>query len=135
MRRPCRSRRTHLRRPPSRALAAAAVACLLAGCGVRSVDEQLLQRFFDASRVYDRVALNKVAAPGVVYNPVTDGVVDDFTVVEVVESGGRRTVRVDATVRVAGSTRRQALQAIVARSDAGWRIASVTPLPASRTAP
>lgn len=133
--RPRRSRRTHLRRPPSRRLAGAAVACLLAGCGVRSVDEQLLQRFFDASRVYDRVALDKVAAPGVVYNPVTEGVVDDFTVVNVVESDGRRTVRVDATVRVAGSTRRQALQAVVERRDARWRIASLTPLPASRSAP
>jgi hypothetical protein len=81
------------------------------------------------------VALEKVATPGVVYNPVTQGVVDDFTVVEVVESGGRRTVRVDATVRVDGSTRLQALQAIIERRDDLWRITSLTPLPASRSAP
>jgi hypothetical protein len=110
-------------------------ACLLAGCGVLSLEEQLLQRFFDASRTYDRVALEKVAAAGVVYNPVTDGVVDEFAVVDVVDSGGRRTVRVDAIVRADGSTRRQALQAVVERRDAGWRITSLTPLPASRSAP
>jgi hypothetical protein len=81
------------------------------------------------------VALEKVATSGVVYNPVTQGVVDDFTVVEVVESGGRCTVRVDATVRVAGSTRLQALQAIIERRDDLWRITSLTPLPASRSAP
>jgi hypothetical protein len=110
-------------------------ACLLAGCGVLSLEEQLLQRFFEASRTYDRVALEKVAAAGVVYNPVTNGVVDDFTVVDVVESGGRRTVRVEATVRMDGGTRRQPLQAVMERQDKGWRITSLMPLPASRTAP
>jgi hypothetical protein len=130
-----RSRRTSLRRPPSRLPAGVAVACLLAGCGVLSLEEQLLQRFFEASRTYDRVALEKVAAAGVVYNPVTNGVVDGFTVVDVVESGGRRTVRVEATVRMDGSTRRQPLQAVVERRDEGWRITSLMPLPASRTAP
>ena len=94
-----------------------------------------MQRFFEASRTFDRVALEKVASSGVVYNPVTEGVVDDFTVVDVVESGGRRTVRVDATVRMGGSTRRQALQAILEPRDNGWRITSLRPLPASRSAP
>src|SRR5688572_7704874 len=131
----CRSRRTPLRRLPSRRPAAVVAACLLAGCGVLSLEEQLLQRFFEASRTFDRVALEKVASSGVVYNPVTEGVVDDFTVVDVVESGGRRTVRVDATVRADGSTRRQALQAIMEPRDGGWRITSFMPLPASRSAP
>ena len=100
-----------------------------------SLDEQLLQRFFEASRIYDRVALEKVAAPGVVYNPVTEGVVDDFIVVDVSEASGRRTVRVDAIVRVEGQTRRQRLEAVLDRGDVGWRSTSVTPLPASRSAP
>ena len=132
---PRRSRRTLLRRLPSRFAAGVAAACLLAGCGALSLDEQLLLRFFAASRTYDRAALEKVAAPGVVYNPVTEGVVDDFTVVEVAESGARRIVRVDAIVRMDGGTRHQALQAVVERLDAGWRITSLMPLPASRSAP
>src|SRR5688500_1355428 len=74
-----------------------AAAWLVAGCRVLTLEEQTLQRFFEASRLYDMAALEKVAT--VPFNPVTDGIVQDFAVVSVAVSGDVRTVNVDAQVR------------------------------------
>jgi hypothetical protein len=102
---------------------------------VLSLEEQLLRRFFEASRLYDRVALEKVAAPGVAYNPVTEGVVGEFTVDDVIEDGNRRTLQATADVTAPSGRRRQLMRVVIERGDAGWRITSLTPLPASRTGP
>lgn len=133
--RPVTYRRTPLRLRRSSAAIAASAVLLLAGCDVPTLEEQLLRRFFDASRTYDRVALAKVAVPGLVYNPVTEGVVADFSVVDVSGEGDERTVLVDAEVVAEGAARRQLLEAAMARGDRGWRITAITPLPVSRIAP
>jgi hypothetical protein len=70
---------------------------LLAACGVLTLEEQLLQRFFEASRLYDMAAVEKVAT--VVLNPVTDGIVQDFTVTKVEGNDSKRTVTVSAQLR------------------------------------
>jgi hypothetical protein len=72
---------------------------LLASCGVLTLEEQLLQRFFEASRLYDMAAVEKVAT--VVLNPVTDGIVQDFTVTKVEGNDAARTVTVAAQLRTA----------------------------------
>lgn len=127
--------RNRLRRRRSSRPLLAAVACLLAGCGVLSLEEQILQRFFEASRLYDRVALEKVAAPGIVFNPVTDGVVEDFTVTSTTADGSRRLVDLDVEVSTASASARRSLRVVIADLDGTWRITDLRPLPASRTAP
>jgi hypothetical protein len=88
------------RRQTLRTLLRSSAGCawlLLAACGVLTLEEQLLQRFFEASRLYDTAAVEKVAT--VMLNPVTDGVVQDFTVTDVEGNDSTRTVTVAAQLR------------------------------------
>jgi hypothetical protein len=128
--RPNQRLRTLLR---SSAVRAAVAACLVAGCGVLTLEEQLLQRFFEASRLYDMAALAKVALPGVVFNPALAGIVDGFTVTNVLHEGERRTVSVDAQVRTPSGTRAQKLTVVIEQTGGDWLITDVMQLPASRT--
>lgn len=121
--------------PLRRLRSSLAATWLLAGCGVLSLEEQLLFRFFEASRLYDRVALERVAASGVALNPVTDGVVHDFSVGSVSELGGRRIVRLTAEVRSPSGVELQAMEVEIARSGERWLITSLRRLPASQTGP
>jgi hypothetical protein len=59
----------------------AATALLAAACGGRAPEEQVLNNFFRASRVRDNATLANLAA--VSFDPRTDGVVQDFEVVEI----------------------------------------------------
>ena len=58
----------------------AALALTLPACGWTPADEQVLRKFFEESRLYDRTLL---AAHGtVVFDPGTNGVVQQFEVLE-----------------------------------------------------
>ena len=110
-----------------------AAACLVAACGVLTLEEQLLRRFFEASRLYDMAAVEKVAT--VVFNPVSDGIVQDFRVAGVVESGDRRVAAVDVRVRRRQVITEERLQVTIERRAGRWLITGVTRPPASQTAP
>jgi hypothetical protein len=104
---------------------------LLAGCGVLTLEEQLLQRFFEASRLYDAAAVEKVAT--VVFNPVSDGIVQDFAVASVDASADRRVVTVDAQVRRRTGTAPERLTVIMERRGGRWLITEFTRPRASQT--
>jgi hypothetical protein len=106
---------------------------LLAGCGVLSLEEQLVQRFFEASRLHDRAALEKVAVSGVTFNPISAGVVEEFGVTNVVHEGARRTISLDARIRTASGTRAQKLTVVIEQFAERWLVTEVMPLPASQT--
>jgi hypothetical protein len=74
-----------------------ALALLVAGCGVLSPEEQLLTRFFEASRLNDSTIVATMSS--VSFNPRTDGVVQQFDVEEVREDGDSKRVTVRAAVR------------------------------------
>jgi hypothetical protein len=106
---------------------------VLAACGVLTTEEQLLQRFFEASRLYDSAALEKVST--VVFHPVTDGIVQDFAVTGVDGTDALRTVTLTAQVRTAdGRVTPQTLVATLERRER-WVIIAITRPPASRTSP
>lgn len=71
-------------------------ATLAAACGVRSEEEQLLARFFEAARLYDRVRMAEYAT--VEFNPRVDGIVRDFEVVNVTETAAGREAVVNVCV-------------------------------------
>ena len=110
---------------------AAAVMCLALGaCGWTPADEQVLLRFFERSRLYDRTRLEPIAT--VVFDPRVDGVVERF---HVVERGperpgddGRvvRDVTLDAIVRSAsGQERPRQLRVTLERRDGAWIVTRV----------
>lgn len=70
---------------------AGGTALVTAGCGGRAPEEQVLNNFFRASRVRDNSTLANIAA--VSFDPRTDGVVQDFEVVEIGEEQ-RRTLQI-----------------------------------------
>jgi hypothetical protein len=65
--------------PRLRAPGAAGVFCLVLGCAP-AADEQVLTRFFEASRTLDSTRLDRFAT--VVFNPRTDGSVQRFAVTD-----------------------------------------------------
>jgi hypothetical protein len=108
----------------------AVLSLVLLGCGVLTPEEQLLQRFFEASRLFDAAALEKVAT--VVFNPVTDGIVQDFhvTAVSAVEPTAvgplRRTANVTAQVRRRnGAESQRTLTATFERHADHWIIVAI----------
>jgi hypothetical protein len=72
---------------------------VLAGCGVLSPEEQILTKFFEASRLHDTTVVARMSE--VTFNPRLDGVVQDFHVetVEEAEDGQSERVTVQAQVR------------------------------------
>ena len=82
-------------RPRLRALSAAGVLCLVSACAP-APDEQVLTRFFEASRTLDSVRLDRFAT--VVFNPRTDGSIQRFSVTD---RGADRRRSIDASNREA----------------------------------
>jgi hypothetical protein len=116
------------------------VGCLgAAACGARSPEEQLLRRFFEASRLYDNTAAAELAT--VVFHPRNDGIVQDFEVAsvgdeETLPNGtARKRAHVVAEVRGTRFTGRRTFEVTFERHDGTWRITAITPLQASRTSP
>lgn len=72
------------------------VAVLTAACGVLSPEEQVLTRFFQASRLHDTTAVASLS--DVAFNPRTEGVVREFDVVDVQRRGASAVVIVEARI-------------------------------------
>ena len=123
----------------SRSAAALTALVLLAACAWPSPDRQLLLDFFHACRVYDTTVLARLATASC--NPATDGVVQDFDILEVEDAGATggaaaREIMLDAGVRpLGGSPVRQRLTVRLEQIEGRWMVTAVTRLPASRTLP
>jgi hypothetical protein len=101
-----------------------ALAVLAASCGVLSPEEQLLTRFFEASRLYDTTIVATMSS--VVFNPRTDGVVEEFDVEDVREDGDSKRVTVRAAVRqLGGGTTERTLVFTLIRKDNRWLITAI----------
>ena len=104
--------------------AAMLLGALCAGCGVLSPEEQLLRRFFEASRLYDTTAVADLSA--VTFNPRTDGVVQEFRIEEVVEEPAGKRVTVRAPVRLPnGAFDERTLIFRLVQKDGRWYIAEI----------
>jgi hypothetical protein len=106
------------------------------GCAWPSPERQLLLDFFHACRLYDTTVLARLSTAAC--NPRTDGVVQDFDIVNVEKMAGdaARVVTLDARVRPLGGVAvRQRLTARLQQVDGRWTVAAITLLPASRTSP
>ena len=108
--------------------AAVMMACALTtACGWTPPDEQVLTKFFEESRLYDRALLAQHAA--VVFNPRTDGVVQRFEVVSrgadeyVTPERVRRQVTLRADVRGAdGRVASRSLAVTLERQSDRWMV-------------
>lgn len=99
---------------------------LLAACGVRNQEEQLLARFFEAARLYDRVRMAEYAT--VEFNPRTDGIVRQFEVVSVTETATGREAVVDARVALPdGSLERRTLRVTIGTREGRAVITAIQP--------
>ena len=123
----------------SRSVATLTALLLLAACAWPSPDRQLLIDFFRACSLYDTTVLARLGtAP---CNPRTDGVVQDFDIVEAQEVSGQgraraREVTLDARVRaLGGAPAPERLTVRLEQVDGRWMVAAVTRLPASQTSP
>ena len=121
-----------------RATVAIVVALLaLAACGGATQERQLLRRFFEASRLYDRTALAALGAA--TFNPASDGIVRDFEIISVgtaQQADGRLSKEVTVSAQVhapGGADSTRLLVVTLEKSGDGWTIAAIKPLPASRT--
>ena len=116
-----------------RSLAALPLLALLAGtaCIVPSAERKLLMSFFAACEIYDTVAMARFGPAAC--NPRTDGVVEDF---DIVESDGD-SVTITARVRaLEGGLEDRTLRIGLSRDDEGrLGVSAITRLPASRTSP
>lgn len=102
----------------------AAVLIFAAGCGVLSPEEQLLTRFFEASRLNDTTLVAAMSNVG--FNPKTDGVVQEFDVDTVREDGDTKRVTVRAAVRQwDGSTTERTLVFTLVRKADRWFITEI----------
>ena len=121
--------RRHCRQPTGRLTRAArnsavAAAFLATACGVLPPEEQLLKRFFEASRLHDTTVVS--ALSNVTFNPVEDGVVGAFEIRDVMDAGAMRRLAVDATVRQPdGTVVERTLQVTMQRRDGRWVITSL----------
>src|ERR1044071_2927867 len=91
----------------SRSVATLTALLLFPACAWPSADRQLLLDFFEACRLYDTTVLARLATT--TCNPTTDGVVQDFAIVNAEDvgevNGGRaREVTLNARVRPLGGS-------------------------------
>ena len=126
------------RRPElARALPCALWTLLLlsAGCVWPSPERQLLLDFFHACRLYDVTVLERLST--VPCNPRTDGVVDQFDLVDVEPlTPSERRVSIHAQVRMFdGSLASHAMTITLARREQRWMVTAITPPLASQTSP
>jgi hypothetical protein len=103
---------------------------MLSGCGWTPADEQILTKFFERSRIYDRTRLAEVAT--VVFDPKVDGVVDQFEVVNrgPEERAGTERVTKQLTVQAAvrspaGRTAPRTLSVTLEWRDDAWLVTRV----------
>jgi hypothetical protein len=101
----------------------AALAATLAACGPRP-EQAVLAEFFNASRLRDRTALQKIATT--IFDPARDGIITGFTVrrIEAHEAGGRVTqdVSISAPVKpIDGPTVEKQLVVTLEKDAAGIR--------------
>ena len=99
------------------------LAASFAGCGPKP-EEPVLAEFFNASRLRDRTALQKMATT--IFDPARDGIITDFKVnrVEAHEAGGRATedVSISAPVKpMDGPTVEKQLVVTLEKDAAGSR--------------
>ena len=115
--RPCRpTRRISLRQ------LLLCAACTALACGVLSPEEQLLDRFFEAARVYDTAVMARLSA--VPMNPRIDGIVDTFTI-RGVDRAQDQTERVTVAANIRGfdgKSRPRDLIFTVTHRDGRWFI-------------
>lgn len=103
------------------------------GCGVQSLEQQILVDFFAAARLHDSSALSRVADANVDFNPRTQGVVQDFAVsgVEVTSAEPAREVRqvtLQAQVRRPnGELVPTTFVATLERRDHSWLVTALRP--------
>jgi hypothetical protein len=94
------------------------------GCGVLSPEEQLLKRFFEASRLNDTTIVATMA--GVTFNPRSDGVVQHFEVEDVRDDGDSKRVTVRAAVdQWDGSATGRTLLVTLVRKENRWFITQI----------
>ena len=123
----------------SRSVATLTALLLFPACAWPSADRQLLLDFFEACRLYDTTVLARLATT--TCNPTTDGVVQDFAIVNAEDvgevNGGRaREVTLNARVRpLGGSPAPQTLTVRLQQVEGRWVVSAVTRLPASQTSP
>ena len=97
---------------------------LTAACGVLSPEEQLLTRYFEASRLHDTTVVATMSA--VIFNPRVEGVVQDFEITRVDRQGDVERVLIDAQVRSpAGRLGTRRLEATLQRRDGRWFITAL----------
>ena len=106
-----------------------AVTLLACGCGVRSLEEQILDDFFAAARLHDTSALSRVAT--VDFNPRTMGVVHEYEIAAVEVSaagtGGetRHVVLAAQLRRPEGEVVPTTLAATLERRDGTWLLTAI----------
>lgn len=100
---------------------------LAAACGDPSSEYQLLDAFFEASRVRDTAVVSNIAS--VMFDPVTDGIIQTFAIVAVgAERPGNagqvvKDVTVEAPVRsLEGASIPRTLVFTMERAGGRWRI-------------
>ena len=108
---------------------AAAVTLAACACGVRSLEEQVLDDFFAAARLHDSSALSRVAT--VDFNPRTLGVVHDYEVSRVEVSAGsdgsetRQVILVAPVRRPGGEVVRIRFLATLERRGGAWLLTAI----------
>jgi hypothetical protein len=107
-------------------LAICGVLALVPACGVRREEEQLLARFFEAARLYDRARMAEYAT--VEFNPRTDGIVRAFEVVNVTETAAGREAVVNVRLaRPDGSLEPRTLRVTIGTRDGRAIITGIRP--------
>lgn len=90
------------------------VACL--SCARHGAERLLLEQFFNASRLRDLTALQKIAT--VVFEPLEQGTITDFTIANVVDEEASKQVTVTASVRLpSGQTAARTVSLVLQRGD------------------
>jgi hypothetical protein len=102
------------------------MALAAAGCGVLSLEEQLLTDFFEASRLHDTTIVARFST--VTFSPRENGVVRQFEVERVADAadGQSKVVTVQAQVRdFSGTTSSRRLTITLRRHEARWLITDI----------
>lgn len=63
-----------------------------------AAEQPIVERFFSASRLHDKTALNAIAT--VEIDPITQGAVTEFTILHIDREATNETVTIDATMHL-----------------------------------
>ena len=92
-----------------------------AGCGVLSPEEQLLTRYFEASRLHDTTVVARMS--DVIFNPMVEGVVQTFEIARVDRQDDAERVVIDAQIRTpGGQVLQRTMEVTLERRDGRWFI-------------